>query len=286
MNTTLPIAFQGEFGAYSDLAARNIFPNKQTLPCPVFEDVFAAVREGKSDYGVIPIDNLIAGRVADIHHLIPNASVHIIGEHFEPIEHRLWGAPGATLEGVREVRSHVHALAQCKQYIANRGLTAHVVSDTAGAARELSQTKDLSVGAIASPLAGELYGLVELARNIADLQDNVTRFLVISRDALVPAAGAGPVITSIFFELRSVPAALYKAIGGFATNSINLAKLESYVGGGFQTAEFYIEAEAHPEETRMKLALEELRFFSEEVMLLGTYPAHAYRQKNLSATAA
>lgn len=279
MNTILPIAFQGELGANSDIAARSVFPNNATLPCLIFADVFTAVREGKADYAMIPIDNSIAGRVADIHHLLRDTDTVIIGEHFQLIEHRLFGIPASTLETIREVHSHVHALAQCRTYLREHKLRAVVTEDTAGAAREVREKGDPTIGAIASPLAGTLYGLAELARNIEDAEHNTTRFVIIAREARIPEQGTDEkVITSIFFRLRSVPAALYKAIGGFATNGINLLKLESYLGDGFQSAEFYIEAEAHPDDTAMKLALQELEFFSEEVRFLGTYPAHPYRK--------
>lgn len=278
MNTKLPIAFQGEPGANSDIAARAVFPDSVTLPCLIFADVFTAVREGKADYAMIPIDNSIAGRVADIHHLLRDTDTAIVGEHFQPIEHRLFGVPEATLESIREVHSHIHALAQCRKYLHTHKFKAVVAEDTAGAAREVQERGDPAIGAIASPLAGTLYGLVELARDIEDAEHNTTRFVIIAREVHIPKQGSGKVITSIFFRLRSVPAALYKAIGGFATNGINLLKLESYLGEGFQSAEFYIEAEAHPEDPTMKLALQELEFFSEEVRSLGTYPAHPYRK--------
>lgn len=279
MSKSFPIAFQGEFGANSDLAARAVFPNRKTLPCMIFEDTFTAVREGKAGYAMIPIDNSIAGRVADIHHLLRGVDTYIVGEHFQPIEHRLLGVPGTTLKTIREVRSHVHALAQCQKYLRKHGLKVIAAEDTAGAAREIAEKRDPTIAAIASPLAGKLYGLVELARNIEDTAQNTTRFIIIAREAHTPKQGTAKVITSIFFRLRSVPAALYKAIGGFATNGINLLKLESYLGEGFQSAEFYIEAEAHQDDPLMKLALAELRFFSEEVRLLGTYPMHPYRQR-------
>lgn len=278
MNKSLPIAFQGEFGANSDLAARAVFPNYKTLPCLLFEDAFAAVRAGKAEYAMIPIDNSIAGRVADIHQLLRSANMYIVGEHFQPIEHRLLSIPGATLKNIREVHSHIHALAQCRKYLHTHGLKAVVAEDTAGAARGIKERGDRTIAAIASPLAGTLYGLVELARDIEDKERNTTRFIIIARKAHIPKQGTVKVITSIFFRLRSVPAALYKSIGGFATNGINLLKLESYLGEGFQSAEFYIEAEAHQDDPLMKLALAELKFFSEEVRILGAYPMHHYRQ--------
>lgn len=280
--TELPIAFQGEPGANSDIAARAFFSGAETLSCATFADVFAAVREHRADYGMIPIDNSLAGRVADIHHLLPDAGVFIVGEHFQPIEHRLLGIAGATLDGVKAARSHVHALAQCRKYLQEHGVKPVVTEDTAGAAREVSEFKDPSVAAIASPLAGELYGLTELARDIEDGPGNTTRFIVISRESITPEPGSGSLITSFFFTLRSVPAALYKALGGFATNGVNLLKLESYLDGDFRTAKFYEEAEGHPDDPAMRRALEELRFFTEDVRILGTYAASPARESSAS----
>jgi prephenate dehydratase len=275
--TQLPVAFQGAFGANSDLAARTVFPGRTTLPCTTFDDAFAAVKDGVAEFGMIPIDNSIAGRVADVHHLLPKSGLFITGEHFQPIEHRLLGVPGATLETITEVHSHVHALAQCRDYLRSHGLKAVVAHDTAGAAEEVSKRGDVHIAAIAPALAGELYGLVELARDIADAKGNVTRFVVITRDALKPEQESGPVITSMFFRLRSVPAALYNALGGFAKNGINMLKIESYVGDEFQVADFYIEVDAHPEDERMVRALEKFSAFADGIRFLGTYPASGYR---------
>ena len=277
--STACVAFQGEFGANSDLAGRATFPERETLPCVTFEDVFAAVRSGKAAFGMIPIDNSIAGRVADIHHLLPKSGTHIIGEHFQPIEHQLLATRGASLRTVKEAHSHVHALAQCREFLRKHGIKPVVVEDTAGAARAVSALHDQKIAAIASPLAGKLYGLTVLAKKIEDRPHNITRFVIISKRLTIPKVGEGRVITSLFFRLRSVPAALYKAIGGFASTGVNLLKLESYLNGDFQTAEFYIEAEAHPAELRMQHALDELKFFSEEIRVLGVYPANRYRAR-------
>lgn len=278
MSTPLPVAFQGEPGANGDIASRLVFPDRDTLPCLEFEDVFSAVESGAAEYALIPIDNSIAGRVAMIHTLLPHATTHIIGEHFQPIEHVLLGLPGATLESVKKVRSHVHALAQCRKFIAQHGFQAEVAQDTAGAAREVSELGDPTIAALAPALAGELYGLIPLAAKIADHDENVTRFLVLSLTEQMPPNDGRPVITSLFFRLKSVPAALYNAIGGFAKDGINLLKLESYLGEHFQTAFFYIEALGHPENERMHDALEILKSFSEEVRILGTYPASPFRE--------
>jgi prephenate dehydratase len=272
------IAFQGVHGAYSDLACRRVYPNLATLPCHTFEEAFAAVREGRARLAMIPIDNSVAGRVADIHHLLPNSGLHIIGEHFQRIGHHLLAVRGATLEGLTHVHSHVHALNQCRLAIREFGIQPVVHADTAGAAAEIAERGDATQAAIASPLAGTIYGLVSLRANIEDAEHNTTRFLIMARQAVVPDAESGPVVTSFIFKVRNVPAALYKALGGFATNGINMTKLESYMEGGrFQAAQFYAEVDGHPSQRNLQLALEELRFFSRETAILGVYPAHIYR---------
>jgi prephenate dehydratase len=267
------IAFQGAPGAYSDLASRHAFPEMETLPCTQFEDAFAAVREGRAALGMIPIENSVAGRVADIHHLMPDSGLFIIGEHFEPVHHHLLAVPGATLDGIKTVRSHVHALGQTRNFQREHGLTPVVAVDTAGAAAELAAHPDPSVAAIASELAGRIYGLVSLAQNIEDAAHNTTRFMVMSREPKRAPRGQ-PTVTTFVFNVRNVPAALYKALGGFATNAVNMTKLESYmVGGNFTATQFYADVEAHPDDRPLKLALEELDFFSTEVRILGVYPA-------------
>jgi prephenate dehydratase len=267
------IAFQGAPGAYSDLACRHAFPEMETLPCTQFEDAFAAVREGKAALGMIPIENSVAGRVADIHHLMPDSGLYIIGEHFEPVHHHLLALPGATLKTIKTVRSHVHALGQTRNFLRQNGFTPVVAVDTAGAAAELAENRDPSVAAIASELAGKIYGLASLAQNIEDAAHNTTRFLVMSRDEKRAPRGS-PTVTTFVFNVRNVPAALYKALGGFATNTVNMTKLESYmVGGNFTATQFYADVEAHPDDRPLQLALEELRFFSHEVKILGVYPA-------------
>jgi prephenate dehydratase len=276
--TTL-IAFQGAPGAYSDLACREVFPALTTLPCGGFEDAIAAVREGRAALAMLPVENSVAGRVADIHHLLPESGLHIIGEHFQRVNHHLLAPKGARLEGLKVVRSHVHALSQCRALVRALGLKAVVAVDTAGAAAEVAERGDLSEAAIASKLAGEIYGLVSLKENIEDAEHNTTRFLVMAREPRPAAQGSGLVVTSFVFRVRNVPAALYKALGGFATNGINMTKLESYmVGGRFTATQFYADVEGHPEDRPLKLALEELRFFSREVHILGVYSGHAYRR--------
>jgi prephenate dehydratase len=271
------IAFQGLPGAYSHLACRNAFPAMQPLPCATFEDAFAAVREGRARYAMIPIDNSVAGRVADVHHLLPYSGLHIISEHFERINHHLLAPRGASLETITTVESHVHALGQCRNLIRQLGLKVIVGADTAGAAAELAKSGDVTKAAIASELAAEIYGLDSLKANIEDAEHNTTRFVVLARDAIEPNPNQ-PCVTTFVFRVRNVPAALYKAMGGFATNGINMTKLESYlVGGEFVAAQFYADVEGHPAQRSLRLALEELEFFSHEVRILGVYQAHPFR---------
>jgi prephenate dehydratase len=272
------IAFQGEPGAYSDLACRTARPELATLPCRSFEDTIAAVHNGAAVLAMIPIENSVAGRVADIHHLLPSSGLHIIGEHYQRVNHHLLGLPGAELRRLTHVHSHIHALNQCRGLIRELGLTAVVRLDTAGAAAEIAQAGDPTQAVIASELAGAIYGLVSLRANIEDADHNTTRFLIMAAAPVIPHPKSGPVMTSFVFRVRNVPAALYKALGGFATNGVNITKLESYlVGGRFNAAQFYAEVEGHPEHRSVKLALEELDFFTREVRILGVYPQHPYR---------
>ncbi len=272
------IAFQGAPGAYSDLACRRVFPGMATLPCETFEDVIASVLDGAAALAMLPVENSVAGRVADIHHLLPQSGLHIIAEHFERVNHHLLAPKGATLAGIEVVRSHVHALSQCRKLIRALGVKAVVAADTAGAAAEVAERGDPTVAAIASELAGEIYGLVSLKENIEDEEHNTTRFLVMAAAPKPAANDGGPVVTTFVFRVRNVPAALYKALGGFATNGINMTKLESYmVGGHFTATQFYADVEGHPDQRPLRLALEELSFFTHEVKILGTYPAHPFR---------
>lgn len=274
------IAFQGSPGAYSDLACRTSRPEMETLPCRSFDDAFAAVRDSRAALAMIPIENSVAGRVADIHHLLPNSGLHIIGEHYQRVNHHLLGIKGARIEQLTHVHSHIHALNQCRDLIRALALEPVVRLDTAGAAAEIAAAGDPSQAVIASELAGDIYGLVSLKANIEDAQHNTTRFLIMAKEAVIPHPKSGPVMTSFVFRVRNVPAALYKALGGFATNGINMTKLESYlVGGRFNAAQFYAEVEGHPEHKPLRLALEELDFFSREVRILGVYPQHSYRME-------
>lgn len=273
------VAFQGLPGAYSHLACRRIFPDFEVLPCDSFEDVFAAVRQGLARHAVIPVDNTVAGRVADVHHLLPRGGLHIVGEHFLRVNHHLLGVPGAWLEQVEVVLSHVHALGQCRRFIRRHGLRTRVVADTAGAAKEVAERGDPKLAAIASKLAAEIYGLDVLASDLEDAEHNTTRFLVLAREPRYPPPDAGPVVTTFVFRVRNVPAALYKALGGFATNGVNMTKLESYIDGSFTQAQFYADIMGHPEEERVRLAFEELRFFAHHVEILGVYPADPFRER-------
>ena len=272
------IAFQGLPGAYSDMACRAVHPELETVPCSGFEDMFQAVHDGAADLAMVPVENTLAGRVADIHHLLPNSHLHIIGEHFQRVNHRLLALKGATLDTLREVHSHVHALSQCRNMFRELGLKPVVHADTAGSAKEVAELGDLSRGAIASELASEIYGLETLRTDVEDDNHNTTRFLIMAKEPIDPDLDAGPAVTTFIFRVRNVPAALYKALGGFATNGVNMTKLESYmVGGAFSATMFYADIDGHPEDTSVRLALEELGFFSREVRILGVYPAHPRR---------
>ena len=272
------IVFQGEPGANSHLACNAAYPDHEPVPCPTFEDAFAALTSGEADLGMIPVENSIAGRVADIHHLMPDSGLHIVAEWFLPVRHQLLAPKGATLKGIKTVESHVHALGQCRNIIRKLGIKAIVAADTAGSAREVAERGDKSCAAIASRLAAEIYGLDILAEDIEDEAHNTTRFIVLSREANW-AKATGPVITTFVFRVRNVPAALYKAMGGFATNGVNMTKLESYmVEGNFFATQFYADVEGHPDDRNMAFAFEELAFFSKEMKILGVYPAHAFRK--------
>ena len=271
------IVFQGQPGAYSHLACRQVCPHLEAVPAESFEEAFAAVREGKAERAMIPIENSVAGRVADIHHLMPHAGLKIIGEHFQRVNHHLLAVPGARLEDIKAVHSHVHALNQCRRLLGELGLKPKVHADTAGAAAEVAAAGRLDQGAIASRLAAEIYGLEILRSDLEDAEHNTTRFIILAREAREPPPYEGPVITSFLFRVRNVPAALYKALGGFATTGVNMIKLESYVDARFSQAQFYAEVLGHPEQDALKHAFEELAFFSHEVEQLGVYPADPFR---------
>jgi prephenate dehydratase len=274
------IAFQGERGANSEIACNEVYPGWEALPCPTFEDAFASLADGTADLAMIPIENSIAGRVADIHHLLPSSNFHIIGEHFLPIYFHLMAPKGAKLENIKTAESHIMALGQTRRFLRKHGIKPVTAADTAGSARHVSEGGDLSRAAIAPRLAAEVYGLEILAEHIEDEKHNTTRFVVLSREAADAGPNDGTVMTSFVFRVRNVPAALFKAMGGFATNGINMTKLESYmVDGQFSATQFYADVEGHPEDRNLKLALEELAFFSKELRILGTYKAHPYRKE-------
>jgi prephenate dehydratase len=272
------ILYQGEPGANSHVACINAYPEMKPEPCATFEEALTSLRQGTGRYAMIPIENSVAGRVADVHHLLPASGLSIIGEHFERIYHQLLVLPGTKLEDLKTVHSHTHALGQCRRAIRELGVKAVTEADTAGAARMLSEKGDTSMAAIASRLAGEIYGLEILKNDIEDAEHNTTRFIVLSRDRDDAPSGNGPVVTTFIFRVRNVPAALYKALGGFATNGVNMTKLESYmIEGSFSATMFYADVEGHPDDRPVKLALEECQFFSSELRVLGTYPASPFR---------
>lgn len=272
------IAFQGMAGAYSDLACRKAYPELKTVPSVSFDAAFKAVRERFADLAMIPVDNTLAGRVADVHYLIASEQLYIIGEHFQLIHHCLLGLPGAHIEELTDVHSHVHALPQCKKIIEELQLNRHVVADTAKGASDIKKWKDKTQAAIGSELAAGIYDLEILKKDIQDAAYNTTRFLIFSRENYVPMFEEDKkFLTSFIFEVRNIPAALYKAMGGFATNGVQMVKLESYVDKNFNVARFYADVEGHLKERSLQLALEELRFFAKRVVLLGTYPAHSFR---------
>ena len=273
------IVFQGEPGANSHLAISEAYPKAEAVPCATFEDCFAAVRLGRAELAMIPIENSVAGRVADIHHLMPNSKLHIIAEHFMPVSHQMLGVKGSKLSDIKTVESHVHALGQCRKIIRKLGIKPIVAADTAGSARDVSERKDKSVAAIASRLAAKIYGLDILAEDVEDEAHNTTRFVILAREPNWAKQGSGPLVTTFVFRVRNLPAALYKALGGFATNGVNMTKLESYmVDGEFFATQFYSDVDGHPDDKGLAFALEELKFFSREFRIVGVYPAQPFRQ--------
>jgi prephenate dehydratase len=272
------IAYQGEPGANSHLACRDAYPKMEPLACPTFEDALAAVKGGEARLAMIPIENSVAGRVADIHHLLPDSGLFIVAEHFERIRHQLLALPGVKLDELKTVHSHTMALGQCRKVIRALRLSPVAEADTAGAARHLRDTQDRTRAVIASALAAEVYELKIAKSGIEDAEHNTTRFVVLASKPDHAKAKDGPIITTFVFRVRNVPAALYKALGGFATNGVNMTKLESYqLEGSFNATMFYADIEGHPEERLVKLAMEELAFFTSEVRLLGTYKASPFR---------
>lgn len=283
MNDVITVAYQGEPGSNSASVANALYPAHRELPCASFSQALDAVILGDADVAVIPVDNSAAGRVADVHHLLPDSGLHIVAEHFLPIRFDLMGVAGGTLDQVEYVRSHVHALGQCRKVLRESGWRTLVSDDTAGAAREVAELGDPRHAALAPPAAATLHGLEVLRAEVEDDPDNTTRFVVLSREAApVPQTGK-PTMTSLFFSVRNIPSALYKALGGFSSSGVNLTKIESYqIGAGLNASRFYIEVEGHPGDDHVALALDELRFFSSEVRVLGVYPAHPYRLRSWS----
>jgi len=273
------VAFQGEPGAYANLAAREAIPHAAAIPHASFEDAIEAVRSGSCDLCVIPVENSLMGRIADIHHLLPDSGLHIVGEHFLPIDHQLLGLKGATLEGIKTLYSQAPALAQARNIVRERKLAIQNWYDTAGSAKHVAEMKDPTAAALASSLAGELYGLKVLAHDVEDEHHNMTRFLIMAKTPDDAPYDGRKTVTTFVFRVKNVPAALYKAMGGFATNGVNMTKLESYqLGGSFNATQFYADIQGHPDEPAVKRALEELGFFTTKLDILGVYPAHPFRE--------
>ncbi|MEL6244853.1 MAG: prephenate dehydratase [Pseudomonadota bacterium] len=278
------IAYQGEPGANSHIACAEAYPGYEPMACRTFEDALNAVESGDAALAMIPIENSIAGRVGDIHHLLPGMKLHIVGEHYLRIRFQLMGMSGASIGGIKRAYSHVMALGQCRNYLRDRGIVGVTSADTAGAARLVSERGDPTAAAIAPSLAAEVYGLDILAYDIEDADHNTTRFMVLAPEPLDMEPGDTDMVTAFLFQVRNIPAALYKALGGFATNGVNMSKLESYmVGGSFSATQFYAEVDGHPEQRSVQLALEELGFFSSSLKIIGVYPASAERKARLQA---
>ena len=272
------IAYQGVAGAYSHIASMTVYPGQEYLSCDTFEKAMKLVSEGEADLAMIPVENSNAGRVSDVHFLLPQTGLHIIGEFFLPINHQLLGLPGTKLADVKSASSHPQALAQCSEFLKRHGIKPTARIDTALSCQDVLKFQDKSIAAIASKLAGEIYGLDVVAPNIENARNNTTRFLIMAREPEIPEDDGGEFITSFIFKAKNIPAALYKALGGFATNGINITKLESYLlEGKFVSAQFYAEIESHPSRKAFQNAFDELKFFSESIHVLGTYRANKYR---------
>jgi len=280
--STARISFQGLVGAYSHQACTEAFPDHEGVPCNSFEGAMAAVKDGRAELAMLPVDNSTYGRVADIHHLLPESGLHIVGEHFLRVHINLLGVPGVRLEDVRVAMSHTVLLGQCREFLHAHGIAPRIGADTAGSAEIVARQADPTIAALASELAGEIYGLDVLARHIEDQSNNTTRFLVMAPDPR--PAPPGDVLTSFVFRVRNIPAALYKALGGFATNGVNMIKLESYmIGGHFTATQFYADIEGHPDDPAVARALEELDYFTSRLQILGVYPAHPFRRAQAAA---
>ncbi|WP_095589476.1 prephenate dehydratase [Actibacterium ureilyticum] len=276
---TARIAFQGEPGAYSHQACHEARPEFEALPCRTFEDAIEAVRSGKAELAMLPVENSTYGRVADIHRLLPESGLHIIDEAFVRVHINLLGVPGAKLDDIKTAQSHTVLLGQCRAFLREHDIDAIAGADTAGSALHIAELGDPAQGALASELAGEIYGLNVLARHIEDHDRNTTRFLIMAREPDLKRRGTGPMMTSFVFRVRNIPAALYKAMGGFATNGVNMTKLESYmVDGSFTATQFFADIEGHPDDRNVQLAMEELEYFTTHLNLLGVYPSDSRRR--------
>jgi prephenate dehydratase len=278
MNTKNRIVYQGEPGSYSHQSCQDVFPGWEAVGKATFEDCFQAVNEGEAGLAMIALENSLAGRVADVHHLLPSSGLSIIGEYFLPIHFHLMASKGTSLSDLRSVEAHVMGLGQCRKVIRELKLKSVVAADNAGAARAVSEAGDPTRSALASETAAKIYGLEILRRNVQDADHNTTRFVILSKDKRTPARGVQRCITSFVFRVRNLPAALYKVMGGFATNGVNMTKLESYMlEGQFFATMFYVDVEGHPDDPNLARALDEMKFFSREFTLLGVYPAHPFR---------
>ncbi len=274
------IAFQGEPGAYSHEACRKARPDMEALPCHTFEEAISAVRDGEADLAMLPVENSTYGRVADIHRLLPESGLHILDEAFVRVRISLLGLPGSHLDNINTVRAHLVLLPQCAQFLKLHGITGHAAADSAGAAADLARKQTPGEGVLASSLAAEIYGLDILARDIEDHGHNTTRFVIMGREPDLTRRGNDGMMTTFVFEVRNIPAALYKAMGGFATNGVNMTKLESYmIDGSFTATRFYADIEGHPDDRPVQLALEELEYFTNNLDILGVYPADPQRHQ-------
>ena len=273
-------SFQGVKGAYSELAGKKLYPDFTSIPCKTFEDMFEAVRNNVASIALVPIENSTAGRVADTQRLIPESKLKIIGEYFLEVNHCLIGLPGADLKDIKRIHSHEQAIAQCRNKIINYKKDMVVAADTAGAAKMISEIQNIEDAAIASKLAAKTYNLNIIESNFQDAENNVTRFLIMSKDLIMPNIKEGNLLTTLIFELKSIPAALYKSLGGLANNSVNMTKLESYINPkGFDVVQFYADIEGHPDNQNVKLALKEMKYFCKTIDILGVYKMSDFRKK-------
>ena len=279
MNTKI-FSFQGVHGAYSELAGKNIYPDSKSIPCKTFEEMFESVRNKKANIAIVPIENSRSGRVGDTQRLIPESQLKIVGEYFLEVNHCLMGVPGSTLKDIKRIYSHEQGIAQCRKKIINNKKDMVIVADTAGAAKMISETNSKEDAAIASNLAAKIYNLDILESSFQDFENNVTRFLIMSNELNIPKVNEIDLMTTLVFEVRSIPAALYKSLGGLASNGVNMTKLESYINPqGFDVAQFYMDIEGHPNNRNVKLALEEMKFFCKRIDILGVYKISDFRKK-------